>query len=111
MAKYYIKSGTFGTILDAPDISSGVQRAAYRAAKDSASVGVLVTVSETGFSLGTSSKILSFIPFLCQAGVTLPPQDELLKILSKIAKKPVKELDDSFKKWYLEGDDSFNPPL
>ena len=63
MAKYYIKSGTFGTILDAPDISSGVQRAAYRAAKDSASVGVLVTVSETGFSLGTSSKIISFIPF------------------------------------------------
>jgi len=111
MAKYYIKSGTFEIILDASDLKSGMQKAASRALKTKSKVGVLAAISETGFGLATSGKIISFIPFLEEVGATLPPRKELLLLLSKVINKPLKDLDNRLKKWYLEGDENFDPEI
>jgi len=111
MAKYYIKSGVLEVVLDAPTVEDGVFRTAAYALKRKATIGVLVAISETGFSFNSSTKIISFIPFLRHAGANLPSRKKLLTILSKITKKPLKDLDDDYKRWYFEGDDNFDPQL
>lgn len=111
MAKYYIKSGKLEVVLDAPTIEDGVYRTAEYALGRKAKIGVLVAISETGFTLNSSTKIISFIPFLRLAGADLPTENELLTILSKITKKPLEDLDENFKRWYFEGDESFDPKL
>jgi hypothetical protein len=111
MAKYYIKSGVLEVVLDAPTIEAGVFRTAKYAMCKKARIGVLVAIGETGFHINASTKIISFIPFLRQVGADLPSQERLFDLLAEITKKPVKDFDDDLKRWYLEGDDNFDPKL
>ncbi len=101
MAKFYCQSGSFKTIVDAPDNHLAINKFLSKLIRSEASHNLFLTMDERGFDRCNHIPI-SLIPFLRDAGVKLPPDEALIESACECL--GLIDMDEDKINWLLNGD-------
>ncbi len=102
MAKFYCKSGSFETIIDAPDVNTAGKKITRRLLQSPTPHSLFVIITEQGFEhIDQDTVHLSLVPFFRETGVDMPLDEILIKTACLFLGLPT--LSDQQTEWLLNG--------